>query len=174
MLRAAEQQRDAAEDEVTDALLALSRVFVGLAANSLAQLDEDVTLSQFRALVLLVSRGPQRVIDLATALSVRSSAATRLCDRLIRKGLAARYTRHEDRRAAWVALTPAGRELIGTVMQHRRTAIAALVQEVSMTRPLTFASVLHALVEAADEPTAAQWWQRWETSAPHSPTEPEA
>jgi len=164
MMRSAAQQRDVAEDEVTDALLALSRVFVGLAARSLAQLDDDVTLRQFRALVLLVSRGPQRVVDLAAEMSVQSSTATRLCDRLVRKGLASRHERAEDRRAAWLALTPAGRDLVGAVMRNRRDAIAALVRELSMTRPLAFASVLHALVEAAGEVPTAQWWEQWERS----------
>jgi hypothetical protein len=50
----------------------LSRVLVGLAARSIAQVDEEVTLPQFRTLVLLVSRGPQRVVDLAGELSVRT------------------------------------------------------------------------------------------------------
>jgi DNA-binding MarR family transcriptional regulator len=166
MTRSAAQQRDAAEDEVTDALLALSRVFVGLAARSVARVDDDVTLPQFRALVLLVSRGPQRVVDLAKELSVQPSTATRLCDRLVRKGLVARHERAEDRRAAWLALTLAGRDLVGAVMRDRREAISALVQEVSMTRPLAFASVLHALLEAAGEVPATRWWQQWEDSVP--------
>jgi hypothetical protein len=58
------------EDEVVGALLALSRVFVAETARSLSGLDEDVTLPQFRTLVVLVSRGPQRVADLAQELAV--------------------------------------------------------------------------------------------------------
>ena len=37
-----------AEEEVVGALLAVSRVFVGVAARSLNELDEDVTIPQFR------------------------------------------------------------------------------------------------------------------------------
>ena len=154
------------EDEVVDALLALSRVFVGMAARSMAEVAEDVTLSQYRALVVLVSRGPQRVGDLAAALSVQSSTATRMCDRLVRKGLAVRQERPDDRRAAWLALTPAGRDLVGTAMRHRQAAIAELVRDVSLTRPRAFAAVLHALVEAAGEVPAHRWWRQWEASAP--------
>lgn len=144
------------------ALLALSRVFVGLAARSLADLDEDVTLAQYRTLVVLVSRGPQRITDLAQELAVTSSTATRMCNRLVRKGLAARQARADDRRAAWVTPTPAGRDLVGQVMRSRRTALAELVADVSLTRPLAFAAVANALVEAAGEQSEAQWWQRWE------------
>ncbi|WP_199516665.1 MarR family winged helix-turn-helix transcriptional regulator [Nucisporomicrobium flavum] len=156
--------RDEAEEQVTAALLALSRVFVGLAARSLAGLDEDVTLAQYRTLVLLVSPGPQRIVDLAQELGVTSSTATRMCNRLVRKGLVARRNRDDDRRAAWVTLTPAGRDLVGNVMRRRATEIARLVGDLSMTRPRAFASVVEALVEASGEVTDAQWWRRWAES----------
>jgi DNA-binding MarR family transcriptional regulator len=151
----------ASEDEVVGALLALSRVLVGVAARSLADLDDEVTLSQYRTLVVLVSRGPQRIIDLADELAVTSSTATRMCNRLVRKGLVARQERPDDRRAAWVTLTPAGADLVSEVMLRRREAIGALVGDLSLTRPLAFASVLNALVEGAGELTDADWRRRW-------------
>jgi len=162
------QQRTpaAAEEEVIGALLATSRVFVALTARSLGSLGEDVTLAQFRTLVILVSRGPQRVVDLAQELAVTSSTATRMCNRLVRKGLVARRERSDDRRAAWVTLTVAGRDLVGEVMRHRRVAIAALVADLSLTRPVAFAAVLHALVEAAGEVPDAQWWRQWSSAVP--------
>nr|WP_221383245.1 MarR family transcriptional regulator [Actinoplanes polyasparticus] len=157
-------EQTASEDQVVGALLSLSRAFVGLAARSLADLDEDVTLPQYRTLVVLVSRGPQRIVDLAQELTVTSSTATRMCNRLVRKGLVARQERPDDRRAAWVTLTAAGRDLVGEVMRRRRESLAGLVGELAMTRPLAFAATLNALVEAAGEIPDAQWWQRWETA----------
>ena len=150
------------EDEVVGALLALSRVFVGVAARSLAELDEDITLAQFRTLVVLGARGPQRIVDLAQELSVTSSTATRMCNRLVRKDLVAREERAEDRRAAWITLTPTGRALVSDVLDRRRKAIATLVADLTMTRPLAFAAVVNALVEAAGEPTEAEWRRRWQ------------
>lgn len=150
------------EDEVVDALLALSRVFVGMAARTLASLDDDVTLPQFRTLVVLVAHGPQRVVDLAQELAVTSSTATRMCNRLVRKGLVAREERPEDRRAAWVILTARGRDLVGEVMLRRRETIATLVGDLYLTRPLAFAATLNALIEAAGELPESQWRQRWE------------
>ncbi|MEV6489081.1 MarR family transcriptional regulator [Actinoplanes sp. NPDC051633] len=157
-------QLAAVEDEVTDALLALSRVFIGLAARSIAQVDEEVTLPQFRTLVLLVSQGPQRVVDLAGELSVTSSTATRMCNRLVSKGLAARQVRPDDRRAAWITLTAPGRDLVGAVMSRRREAIADLVAGLTLIRPLAFAATLNALVEAAGDVPAAQWARLWDGS----------
>jgi DNA-binding MarR family transcriptional regulator len=157
---------DPADDEAVAALLAVSRVFVAAAARSVAALDADVTLAQFRTLVILVSRGPQRIVDLAQELAVTSSTATRMCDRLVRKELVARRGRPEDRRAAWITLTEPGRDLVGAVMSSRRAAIADLVRQLPMTQPPGFAAMLNAIAEAAGELPDAQWWRRWAESAP--------
>ena len=66
--------------------LLASRALVGVAARSLAGVEEQVTLVQYRALVLL-DAGPQNVGTLAKALGIHPSTATRLCDRLTTKGL---------------------------------------------------------------------------------------
>lgn len=160
----------ASETEVVGALLAVSRVFVGVAARSLAELD-DITLAQFRTLVVLVSRGPQRIVDLAQELAVTSSTATRMCNRLVRKGLVARVSRESDRRAAWITLTGPGRELVGEVMRRRRERMAALVADLSLTRPLAFAATLNALAEAAGEISDAEWQRRWEDAHLHASPE---
>jgi DNA-binding MarR family transcriptional regulator len=149
------------EDQVVGALLALSRVFVAETARSLSGLDEDVTLPQFRTLVVLVSRGPQRVADLAQELAVTSSTAVRMCNRLVRKGLVARQERPDDRRVAWITLTAAGRDLVGEATRRRREGLAELVAALPMARPLAFASVLNVMVEGAGEVPDPQWWQQW-------------
>ena len=70
--------------------------------------------------------------------------------------------------AAWTAIegnTGGSAAGGGAVMRRRRAAIAELVAELSLTRPLAFASVVNALVEAGGEPPDAQWWRRWEEAA---------
>ncbi|MEU4690571.1 MarR family transcriptional regulator [Actinoplanes sp. NPDC023714] len=156
------------EAEVTDALLALSRVMVGLSARTVGALGADVTLPQFRTLILLVGRGPLRAVDLAEELDVTPSTATRMCDRLVRKGLVARHERPADRRSTWVALTASGRDLVGEAMRRRRSMIADLVADLSLTRPVAFAAVVNALVEAAGDVPDAQWWRRWERAVPEA------
>ena len=80
----------ATRDSVVDAVLTASRVLVAVAARSLADVAEEVTLTQYRTLVVLASRGPQSLAALADAVAVTPSTATRMCDRLVRKGLVAR------------------------------------------------------------------------------------
>jgi DNA-binding MarR family transcriptional regulator len=77
----------AAADELVDTVLAASRALVAVAARSLAAAGDEVTLPQYRALVVLAARGPQGTAELAAALAVNPSTATRMCDRLVRKGL---------------------------------------------------------------------------------------
>jgi DNA-binding MarR family transcriptional regulator len=116
-----------ARDELVDAVLGSSRALVAVAARSLANLAEDVTLAQYRFLIELASRGPQRLADLATALEVDRSTATRMCDRLVRKRLVARRRAREDRRTVRVSLTGAGAELVAEVSRRRRGEIATIV-----------------------------------------------
>ena len=69
---------------------------MAVAARSLAAVDDDVTLPQYRALVVLAARGPQLVGQLADTLAVHPSTATRLCDRLVVKKLVERAVSPEN------------------------------------------------------------------------------
>ena len=150
---------------VVDGLLGTSRVLVALAAKSVSEHDPDVTLVQFRSLVVLASRGPQRITDLAVGLGIAPSTVTRLCDRLVRRGFVQRFRRAGDRRATWVALTERGRDFVGDVMRYRRTTVTRLVQGISVDDPEAFAKGLNAFVVAAGELPEQEWWQHWRVSA---------
>ena len=63
-------------DELVLALLRAFRALVGVAAQSLAHLPEDVSLGQFRALVLLAEHGTMTVGALATHLGTHPSTTT--------------------------------------------------------------------------------------------------
>lgn len=115
-----------------DALLRASRALVGIAARSLG--DVEVTLSQFRALVVLARWKGMTVTDLAGALSIHPSTATRLCDRLVGKELVRRSQGSDDRRETLVHLTARGARLVALVSDRRRAdleVIAAALPEIS-------------------------------------------
>jgi DNA-binding MarR family transcriptional regulator len=145
-------------DEVVAALLAASRAMVAIAARSLADQDMDVTLPQFRALVVLASRGPQRVRDISAELGVDPSTGTRLCDRLARKGLVRRHRSSSDRRAVRVTLTPAGQALLAEVTSRRRAELSTIVSRTGMAWPPETLGALHAFATAAGEIPDDQWW----------------
>ncbi|GAB3826703.1 MarR family winged helix-turn-helix transcriptional regulator [Dactylosporangium cerinum] len=147
------------------ALLAVSRSMVAVAARNLAALEADVTLPQYRALVLLATAGPQRSAGLAKELDVAPSTLTRMCDRLERKHLVRRFHRDNDRRSTWLALTPAGRDLVGVVMRERERELSAIVQEAKVDVSQECLDLLDRIVAASGELPDAEWWERWEISA---------
>lgn len=158
---------DSATDnrQLVDALLSTSRVLVAATARAVSALDVDVTLPQYRLLVVLASRGPQRTVDLAHEFGVQSSTVTRMCDRLIRKGLVRRRQRPDDRRVAWLGLTEAGKDLVGVTMRRRRRELEQLVGMIELADPGPVSAALIALVEAAGEAPDPEWWDRWAVSA---------
>lgn len=152
-------------ERLLDSLMPLSRVLVAIAVRTVGRSGVDLTMPQYRILVVLATRGPQRTVDLAAEQAVRPSTITRACDRLIRRGLVRRYHRPPDRRIAWLALTEAGRDLVGDVMRRRRAEFEKLVATVDAADVTLVTQVLDSLVRAAGEPTDAQFWQRWARSA---------
>ena len=147
------------------ALLAVSRSMVALAVRSLAAMEADVTLPQYRALVLLATAGPQRSAGLAKELDVAPSTLTRMCDRLERKHLVRRFHRDHDRRSTWLALTPAGRDLVGVVMRERERELSVIVRQAQVEASQECLDLLGRIVEASGELPDPVWWERWEVSA---------
>jgi DNA-binding MarR family transcriptional regulator len=153
--------RPAGRDDLVDAVLGASRALVAVAARSLADLAEDVTLPQYRALVELAARGPQRLADLATALGVDRSTATRMCDRLVRKQLVQRRRTSADRRGVRISLTPAGRALVGEVTRRRRAEIAQVLERMSRADRASALRALRVFADAAGEVPEQDWSLGW-------------
>lgn len=152
---------EADREELVDALLAASRALVAVAARSLAGLAEDVTLAQYRALVELAQRGPLRAADLAEALSVDRSTATRMCERLVRKDLVDRRPESTDRRAVRLTLTPAGSELVRQVTRRRRVELAKIVRRMPGDGRVQALAALRAFADAAGEVPPQDWAMGW-------------
>lgn len=142
-----------------------SRALVGLAARSLADLDADVTLPQFRVLVILAARGPLRLADIAAELGVVASTGTRMCDRLIRKGLVRRTRSTGDRRVVQLRLTPAGRTLVGEAIHRREKELKRILEATSGHWRPAVTKALLAFAAAAGEAPEHDWWLGWAANA---------
>jgi DNA-binding MarR family transcriptional regulator len=151
------------QDDVVDSVLGASRALVGVAARSLGAAEEEVTLPQYRALVLLASRGSHRVLDLAQALAVNQSTATRMCDRLDRKGLITRARPQDNRRTVIVTISPAGRELVAAVTRRRRSEIRAILRKMPAQEQAALVPALRAFSDAAGEAPEQSWSLGWGT-----------
>lgn len=147
---------------MVDAVLAASRALVGVAARSLAGLEEQVTLPQYRMLVILCSQGPQRMADLAAALDVNPSTATRMTDRLVAKKLARRSRLPSDRRSVRISATEHARELVDHVTARRRREIGAIVRPMPTRTQQLVVTALRLFADAAGEVPDQSWSAGWE------------
>ncbi|MFE3518270.1 MarR family winged helix-turn-helix transcriptional regulator [Streptomyces sp. NPDC059166] len=141
-------------DAVTRAVLTASRVLVAVSARSLAEVEDRVTLPQFRMLVVLSTRGDMKLVALAELLGVAPSTAMRMVDRLIAAGLADRQTNPGNRRETLLRLTDEGRRTVEDVTARRREEIAAIVERLAPGRRTALIAALTDFNEAGGEPSA--------------------
>jgi DNA-binding MarR family transcriptional regulator len=148
---------DAIDPDVIDAVLTASRTLVAVATQSLGTAAEETTLAQYRALVVLASRGPQRMVGLAAALGVTASTAGRMCDRLLRKGLIRRHRGRADRREVQVSITAAGREVVDQATARRRALLAEILGRLPARQRPAVSRAFQAFAAAAGEIPDSQW-----------------
>ncbi len=140
---------------VTSAVLTASRALVGVSVRSLAAAEENVTLPQFRLLMLLNGHGETNLVTLADRLLVNSSTALRMVDRLANRGLVSRRVNPASRREVLLRLTETGQRIVDDVTARRREEIAAIVvkmpaqDRVGLVKALRFFA--DALGETVDE-----------------------
>ncbi len=145
---------DGKADELVAAVLTASRVLVGVSAASLAEVEDTVTLTQFRTLVVLDSRGPTNLVGVAETLGVNASTAMRMVDRLIAAGLVTRTDNPANRREVVLELTDSGSDLTRRVTERRRVEIARIVRRMSPDQRDDLVAALSAFADAAGEPNA--------------------
>jgi DNA-binding MarR family transcriptional regulator len=144
--------------EQVDTLVAASRVFVALSVQSLAEVDEIVTLVQLRALVVLTSRGPANLSTLAEALGVHASNASRTCEALVSMGLIDRRDDPNDRRNVVLAPRDRGREVVRAVLDRRSALLADLLGRLTAADRRALTGPLQRLVDAAGGIPANDIW----------------
>jgi len=145
-------------DQVLDAVVAASRVLVGIATRSLEATARDVTLPQCRALVTMAQLGPSSLVALADALRVNPSTAKRMCDRLIVKGLV-------DRVAAdggvSLTLTRRGRDVVRRITEARRQELRQVVDQLSDAERVELVRCMEAFRRAGGEADERDWALGW-------------
>lgn len=138
-------------DSATELLVTASRALVAISARSLARVEDQVTLPQYRALVVLAGWQGVRPVDLADALDVSPSTATRMCDRLVRKGLIDRIHRDSDRREVEVRLSGSGRALVNDVTSRRRRDLRRVLARIPDDEQRRLVEALRIFNAAAEE-----------------------
>jgi DNA-binding MarR family transcriptional regulator len=159
-----------ADDGVTDAELeavqAACRVLVAISAQSLAVIDGVVDVAQFRALVVIASRESVSLRELAEATSLHLSTASRMCDRLVAKGLVIRVDDPANRRQLVLRLTGKGRRVIHDVARRRKAALKPLLARLPKGRRAQLVTSLRDLADAGGQPADSDlWFMGWPTGS---------
>jgi DNA-binding MarR family transcriptional regulator len=159
----------AAEDQVDntemEAMLAACRVLVAISAQSVAAVDDVVDMPQFRALVVVASRGSVTLGELADAAGMNMSTTSRLCDRLVGMGLVNRTDDPANRRQLQLTLTDAGHGVVAQAMDKRRAALRPILLRLPSQSRTQLVTLLAEFADAGGEPADRDLWSLgWPTA----------
>lgn len=144
-------------DDVAEAFLAAGRTLMGMSIASVGAARVEVTMVQFRTLVLLADEGERTIGEIGEELGVNASNATRHCDRLQKLGLLRRRRSTTDGRVVRVALTAAGRRLVEEVKAQRRTEVLRVLERMPLRDQVGAVRALSSFNRAAREHGGGEW-----------------
>jgi len=146
-------QTDGFPYQATEATLRASRALLGIVARSVADALEQVTLPQFRVLVVLAGSGSMRMGALAARVGAVPSTFSRTIDRMVDGGWVLRQESPQSRREILVDLTKTGRQLVEQVTERRRRQVASVLTSLSSEDQQRVIDALEIFSTAAGEPT---------------------
>jgi DNA-binding MarR family transcriptional regulator len=141
------------------AVMRATQALVGIVVSSLSEVEGIVSVPQLRVLVIVANQGPLNLNALAGAARVHPSNATRTCDPLVTLGLLARQESTTDRRQVELTLTAHGRDVLRSVLRHRETAIAQILDRMTPSARADFVVALESFCAAAGEVIDDSLWQ---------------
>ena len=136
-------------EELFEAIELLVFGAIGLTSFALAQSSlAELTLHQWRALVVIGRAGSIRVGEVALQIGTGLSATSRLLSRLERRGYLTSARDETDRRATNVRLTPLGEQVRVAVIERRRQLMQDALGQRRSPLPKDLTRGLHALGKA--------------------------
>jgi len=106
---------------------------------------------QVDTLELLVAQDAWRMSELADALRVDPSTATRAVQRLVKAGMAVRTTCEGDARVVMVSATEAGRARSQSITERRRNTLTSMLESFDQDEREQFAEYMDRFVNALDD-----------------------
>jgi len=111
----------------------------------------DLSLPEYRTLCLASDQHRCSMQEIAKGLGFTKSGATRLIDRLEKKGFVKRIRSPEDGRVCCVEITLSGRVLIDAVNQKNENRIAMILSKIDPAMQKVLRVSLQSLVQAIKE-----------------------
>jgi DNA-binding MarR family transcriptional regulator len=119
-----------------------TRDLAGLALRSIDQVGDEISLPQFRLLLVVHEHGPCSSNEVARAMGLAASSITRLADRLTAAGHVVRGADPANRSIVTLDLTASGRALLRKVTRRRQRELTTLLEHLD---PLTRAACAEGL-----------------------------
>jgi len=91
----------------------------------------NITLQQYLALDILVSRNKCKMTDLSKDLGIKLSTATGLVDRLIKRHFAKRERDTEDRRLVWIYPTQTGIKIDKKIKEIKENHVSKILRKIT-------------------------------------------
>jgi DNA-binding MarR family transcriptional regulator len=152
MVENSQSARSGLEDGADEAL-AMLRAMVKIADSTVAEVTAQLTLTQFRALVIIAERKPPVIMGrVAEELAMNPSSVTRACDRLVQLELVQRARNPLNKRETLLAPTTSGREIVARVNRQRRTMLAEVLDRMSPAARSAAVEAFARFAEAAGSP----------------------
>jgi DNA-binding MarR family transcriptional regulator len=142
------------ESGIVAALELMTRALVGLTLRSLQVLGTEVSLPQFRLLLVLSGLGRVPSSRLAAELGMTASSVTRLADRLEAAGLVARGADPHNRSIVTLGVTPDGLHLVARVVERRHELLAAVLRRMEPAERTAAAQLARRFAQLSDNAAA--------------------
>jgi DNA-binding MarR family transcriptional regulator len=113
--------------------------------------DDAIDQGQCDTLDLLVKRPSWRMSELADALRVDPSTATRAIQRVVNDGMATRQSSDDDGRVVMVSITKAGKRRHSEVVKRRGVLLTHIMSAFSADERVQLADMLERFVGAIDD-----------------------
>jgi len=120
-------------------------------ARTAARNTDDLGLSDFATLELLLHKGPQPVNEIGRRIELTSGAITTAVDRMETRGLVARRADPDDRRARVVQLTAKGKTVIERAFAHHKAAMDQAADALTKAERRTLIELLKKLGTSAEQ-----------------------
>ena len=113
--------------------------------------EEVLEIAQLDALQAITNNADCRMSELAEVLRVDASTATRVADRLVKAGYAARRPDPLDARARTLVATEVGEEMLERTKRSARARLPEILEGFDAAELDVLAGLLERLVSAVDE-----------------------
>ncbi|MGM9986084.1 MAG: MarR family winged helix-turn-helix transcriptional regulator [Bacillaceae bacterium] len=110
---------------------AMFRMFLKRVSQDWKKQGHGINITQFKVLFHLVNEGPQKVSQIANALSLSSAAVTGITDQLLNEGYVRKEREKNDRRVVTITIIEKGKFIVKNVLDGQQKSLQSYFERLS-------------------------------------------